>query len=422
MWVAVCATGAALFVPFAIVLHTSAAARLGLASLFTVVFALDAAVPYLRRADEATSEFEYGSGRLGRRRLAVDVAAALPVLLVGAPYAVHLLWLLKLYRVARLFRLWRMFELRRVAWLRLAELSYWFVLLTHWLSVGWLKLQGAALGTGTAHRYLEALYFVMGLATAGYGNTVPQTDGQRLYMIGLMVIGVGVYGFVIGTVAVILANLDPRRAKHFARLEELSAFMSYRKIPDDLRDRIADHYRYLWLHRLDQDEAEVLEGLPTSLRTEVSLHMKRDLLQAVPLFAGASDDFLRDVALDLEPMVFLPGDEVIRAGTPGREMYFVNRGSVEVIGQDGTPFAQMNAGDFFGEMALLYQTPRVATVRTVSHCHLYRLETARFAEVLESYPEIAQQIRSRADERLPANRRASVAPPLPTTPPTRESQ
>src|SRR5438552_6162699 len=131
----------------------------------------------------------------------------------------------------------------------------------------------------------------------------------------VMVIGVGVYGFVIGNVAVILAGLDQRRAQHFARLEELSAFMSYRNIPASLSGRIADYYRYLWLNRLDQDEGEVLDRLPPSLRTEVSLYMKRDLLQAVPLFAGASEDFLRDVALDLEPILFLPGDEVIRAGT-----------------------------------------------------------------------------------------------------------
>jgi len=63
-----------------------------------------------------------------------------------------------------------------------------------------------------------------------------------------MFTGIGVYGFVIGNVAVILANLDPRRARHFEQFEELSTFMSYRKIPAELSARIADHYRYLWLN------------------------------------------------------------------------------------------------------------------------------------------------------------------------------
>jgi CRP-like cAMP-binding protein len=99
-------------------------------------------------------------------------------------------------------------------------------------------------------------------------------------------------------------------------------------------------------------------------------------------------------------------------------MYFVSRGAVEVIGQDGTPLAQLNAGDFFGEMALIYQTPRAASVRALDYCHLYRLEHQHFAAVLDNYPDIAEQIRSRAAERLPAAMRATVGPPAPADEPT----
>jgi CRP-like cAMP-binding protein len=411
--VAVCATGAALFVPAALVLPTPVELRLALGSLFTVVFAVDAALSYRSPADPEASELQ-SAGRARRFRLVVDLVAVLPFLLVGLPYSLHLLWLLKLYRVVGLFRVWRMFEIRRLALLRLAVSGFWLAVLGHWLTTGWIALHGSALGTGAAHRYVGSLYFcVTTLSTVGYGDILPRNDGERLYAILLMVVGIGVYGFVIGNVAVILANLDPRRAKHFERLEELSAFMSYRNIPPELRARIADYYRYLWRNRLDQDESEVLDRLPPSLRMEVSLHMKRDLLQAVPLLAGASEDFLRDVALDLEPVSFLPGDQVIRAGSPGRDMYFVSRGSVEVIGQDGTPLAQLNAGDFFGEMALIYETPRAASVRALDYCHLYRLEHQRFAAVLGAYPEIAEQIRSRAAERLPAAMRATLASEAP---------
>ena len=114
-----------MFVPAALVLPTPVELRLALGSLFTVVFAIDAAIPYLRsQSDLETSEFRYGGGLANRLRLVVDVAAALPFLFVGAPYALHLLWLLKLYRVVRLFRVWRMLELRRLALLRLAVFAY----------------------------------------------------------------------------------------------------------------------------------------------------------------------------------------------------------------------------------------------------------------------------------------------------------
>jgi Cyclic nucleotide-binding domain/Ion channel len=371
-----------------------------------VVFTLAAAVPYLRgnKAVDAP-ELHFGGGRAHPIRLAVDVLAALPFLLVFAPASVQLLWLLKLYRVVRLMRLWRHFEIRRPALPRLLFLSYWVVLLTHWVTCGWMSLHARALGSGIGHRYLASLYYcVSTLTSVGYGDIVPANDHERLYAIMLMLLGIGIYGFVIGTVAAILANIDLHRASHFQRMEQLSAFMTYRNIPAAVGARIGNYYRYLWQHRLDQNETELLDRLPLSLRTEVLLHLRRDLLQAVPLFSDADDTFIREIALSLTPVFFLPGDYVIRAGDRDRDMYFINRGTVEVIGPDGaTVLAHLGTGDFFGEMALLDDAPRAASVRALDYCDLYRLERARFETVLSQYPAVAGQIRTRAEERRAAN-------------------
>src|SRR5262249_45030528 len=154
--------------------------------------------------------------------------------------------------------------------------AYWLTLLGHWLTVGWIALHGDALGKGAAHRYVGSLYFcVTTLTTVGYGDVLPRNDSERLYAILLMGLGIGVFGFVSGTIAVPRATLSPPRARHLARLEAPSALMPYRHIPPELQGRIAAYYRYLWLNRLDQDESEVLDRLPPSLRAEVSLHMKR---------------------------------------------------------------------------------------------------------------------------------------------------
>jgi voltage-gated potassium channel len=81
-------------------------------------------------------------------------------------------------------------------------------------------------------------------------------------------------------------------------------------------------------------------------------------------------------------------------------MYFISRGSVEVVAPDGaTVLSRLSVGDFFGEVALLYDTPRTATVRALDYCDLYRLDKELFDRVLTHHPEIAQEIRARAKER-----------------------
>jgi voltage-gated potassium channel len=214
---------------------------------------------------------------------------------------------------------------------------------------------------------------------------------------GVMVLGVGVYGFVIGNVAHILMNIDPVRSEQLQRMEQLAAFMRYRKLPRRLQDRVADYFRYLWRHQMDHDESEILRRLPPALQTELTLYLKRDLLEAVPLFRDTSEAFLREVALGMQPVIFLPGDSILRAGDRGRAMYFITRGEVDILTADETKrLARLGKGDFLGEMALVFDEPRMAHARAVDYCDLYRLDRALFERLLSMHPEVAEQIRAAA--------------------------
>jgi voltage-gated potassium channel len=148
------------------------------------------------------------------------------------------------------------------------------------------------------------------------------------------------------------------------------------------------------------DESNIISALPPSLRTEVSLFLKRDIIEKVPLFQGASDEFIREIALQMTPVIFTPGDYVYKAGEWGRDMYFITQGTVEVVSKDGSVVhATLTDGNFFGEIALVLQQPRSASVRAVSYCDLYRLDKEMFDRVLAHYPNIAAQIEAKARER-----------------------
>ncbi|WP_456427079.1 cyclic nucleotide-binding domain-containing protein [Rhodocaloribacter sp.] len=373
-----------------------------LEAVVTVLFVIDVGVR-LRRVDAGGAAGSLGVRlrRYARAGLLLDVLAAVPFRLFVGVTPLQFLRLLKLVRVAQFQHALRRRNVQHSNVLRLAFFVYWLFLSVHWISCGWIALRGAGAGLDAGTRYLSALYWcVSTMTTVGYGDVTPAGNAQRLYAIGVMILGVGVYGFIIGNIATILANIDPARAAFLRKVERLSAFMRYRRLPPVLQNRIRDYYAYLWEQRLVYDESDILNDLPQSLRTEIDLFLKRDIIENVPLFRGASDAFIREIALEMKPVVCLPGDEVIRAGERGDDMYFITRGVLEVLAPDGrTVINTLTDGDFFGEIALVLDQPRSAGVRAATYCDLYRLDRAMFSRVLTHYPGIAAQIEDRARER-----------------------
>jgi len=341
--------------------------------------------------------------------LSIDLLAAIPFKLFSSATILPLVQLAKLARVAQRMRQWRHHEVQHANVLRLAFFAYWLLLTAHWLACGWLALGGNTTLADQVvvdgfRRYLRALYWsVTTLSTIGYGDLTPLTDPQIAFTMVVMFLGVAIYGYVIGNVTSLLANIDLAKRHYLENMERLTAFMRYRNIPPTLQRRLRDYYAYLWDNQLGgYAESSVLADLPDSLRTEVALFLRRDFIEHAPLFKGASHELVREMALQLCPVVFTPGDYIIRTGQYGRHMYFISRGTVEIIAADGhTVMDTLTDGAFFGEVALLFSQPRNASARAVDYCDLYTLDKDTFDRVLAQYPDFAAQIKEEADKRMP---------------------
>jgi len=346
-------------------------------------------------------------------RLGVDIAAALPAgRMLGIP-AANLLRLIKLLRVFSVLRGWRRRMVIHPTFMRLGTFVLWLSLLAHWLACGWMRLGGPTADLGTDSGYLSALYWcVTTLTTVGYGDVTPTTVNQTIYTMVVMLLGVGVYGYVIGNVANLLAKMDMARAQYVATIERMTGFLRYRRVPAPLQREIYAYYKYLWDNRLGYDESSVLDDLPPTLYAELSLVLKRDLIEKVGFLRDASRELIQDLCVKLRPVVFTPGDVVVRAGELGRHVYFISRGTVEVIDPDGeTVLRTLSAGDFFGELALIHTQRRTATVKAVGYCDFYVLDKETFSETLRRYPEFAESIREISEARTqPTEASRSTAP------------
>ena len=102
------------------------------------------------------------------------------------------------------------------------------------------------------------------------------------------------------------------------------------------------------------------------------------------------------------------GAELIREGEPGRELYVILRGTA-LVTKGGRKLRELVPGDFFGEMALLEDRPRLATVRAYSDLRMLVIGPSDLEAIMQRERSVANELRRQMDRRLEANRR--LAPP-----------
>jgi len=126
----------------------------------------------------------------------------------------------------------------------------------------------------------------------------------------------------------------------------------------------------------------------------------------VPLFAGLDATRIAEIAGLLKRQIVPSNYVVVRRGEPADAMFFIMSGEVEV---DVAPFpVRLGRGQFFGEIALLRDTVRTATVTAVEECQLLALDVADFRGLLDAHPDVKAAITELAKRRLSEARTEGV--------------
>jgi hypothetical protein len=113
------------------------------------------------------------------------------------------------------------------------------------------------------------------------------------------------------------------------------------------------------------------------------------LLRSLPIFAPLPAPAIERVASRLIPTEAAAVTPIVRQGEPGDRFYIIAGGEV-AVSKDGRVVASLGSGDFFGEIALLRDVPRNATVTARTRVQLYALERDDFLEVVTGHPQSAE--------------------------------
>lgn len=118
----------------------------------------------------------------------------------------------------------------------------------------------------------------------------------------------------------------------------------------------------------------------------------------VPLFAGLDATRIAAIARQLKPQIVPARQTIVRLGEPADAMFFVMDGEVEV--EISPQPVRLGKGQFFGEIGLVLDTTRTATVTALTECRLLALDRADFNRLMAKHPELKARITAVAEARL----------------------
>ncbi|HSS72887.1 MAG TPA: MFS transporter [Gaiellaceae bacterium] len=127
------------------------------------------------------------------------------------------------------------------------------------------------------------------------------------------------------------------------------------------------------------------------------------LLRPIPIFAPLPPPTLERLASQAVPVQVSTGTEVVRQGEPGDRFYVIESGRFEVA-VDGARTAELGPGEFFGEIALLRNVPRTATVKATADSKLLALGRHEFLDAVAGHPPSARAADAVVGARLDAAR------------------
>ena len=121
------------------------------------------------------------------------------------------------------------------------------------------------------------------------------------------------------------------------------------------------------------------------------MNLVLNILRSMDLFHSLTEEEHMSIVNQITMQYFPPNYTLFEKGQTGEAMYIIKTGRVKIVDQP-TTLASLSNGDFFGEMALIENRPRMASAITESEAEIFVLKKAEFLALLESSPSIKEKV------------------------------
>jgi CRP-like cAMP-binding protein len=199
--------------------------------------------------------------------------------------------------------------------------------------------------------------------------------------------------------AVIVQDLNQKASKFQEKIDIANTSMKNMKLPPYLQDKVRNYLFYTQSSLETQRELEDFKTMISpSLQLEVKRHIFLQVLINSPLFGNNPE--LNEMVIEKVTVSSYPPEEIIiRQGEAPTGLFIVSKGELAVLVRDEynkESFVRiLESGALFGEVALIAECPRTATVQSRNYCTCASLSIEDFKEICKQFPEFLTKLRQK---------------------------
>ncbi|CAO2842195.1 unnamed protein product [Amaranthus hypochondriacus] len=236
-------------------------------------------------------------------------------------------------------------------------------------------------------RYITSIYWsIVTLTTTGYGDLHAENTLEMIFDIFYMLFNLGLTSYLIGNMTNLVVQGTSRTRNFRDTVRACTEFATRNQLPPRIQDQMLSHI-CLKFKTESLKQHDTLSDLPKALRSSISQYLFFPIVQKVQLFCGVSQNFLFQLVSEMDAEYFPPREDVIIQNEFPTDIYILVSGAVDIIlnsiGRDKV-VQQMIAGDIFGEIGVLCDTPQPFTVRTTELSQILRLNRASLTNIMQA--------------------------------------
>ncbi|CAK62193.1 unnamed protein product (macronuclear) [Paramecium tetraurelia] len=310
--------------------------------------------------------------------------------------------------------------------IELGKLVYFLVLVAHMCSCGWHLLGRIEYEVYQDEnswliyyghydqqwydRYIVSLYWsVITTLTVGYGDIVPQTTIERLYVVIVAMVLCGVFGYIISMIGEILKTLGEKKALLKRSMKKVNQYIKQKQLNIQLSLKIRKYFEFK--HQIDEQLQEqddsVLNKLSGSLKQEVLIDIYKPILMKSKFLKENIPDYLiNNLCQRIKQATFAPGFDIVNVYDPATKLIFILDGQVnsyfiskgfdalqrnEKESNSGMMQRNYQRGDIIGELEFIINSSYQFYFKAQTVLSIVYIERSDFLQVIQENEECRQK-------------------------------
>ena len=250
--------------------------------------------------------------------------------------------------------------------------------------------------------YITCLYWSFTtFSTVGYGDISAETSLEKLLSIAWMMICLYFLGFTVGSLSTFMTNNRTKEKNLTDKLAAIDEFITDSQLNKKMAKKLRHALKYsseisgfTWGHKQN-----IFNELPKGLRFEVARAMHKGAVRQISFFVDKDPAIVSTIVPFLTPLLVGYDETVYKQDDFADEIYFIVKGSVNYVYDEGLVISSIHKSDYFGDIEVVFQVPRKFTAVSSRCLELLAMNRKILCKIKTEYSRVWDEIKSVAIDR-----------------------